>query len=127
MSLQWVPMVKMIKKWNEYNGKPVTPSFLLEVMALQVFTPPFSGGYEYELKSYFATAASRIGEIWSDPAGMGPPVSDQMDASKIEKARKAFSSAELLVSRAQRLGREGRNGDALREWRTLFGPLFPLS
>lgn len=124
---QWVPIVKMIKKWNQTNEKPVKPSFLLEVMALKVFVPPFSGGYPYELKSFFATAAERIGYVWEDPAGLGPPVSDQMDSSKVEKAREAFVKAEEIVSRALRLARDARNGDALQEWRKLFGPLFPLS
>src|SRR6266540_253226 len=30
---QWKPVVKMVKKWNDHNDKPVKPSFLLEVMA----------------------------------------------------------------------------------------------
>ncbi len=63
-------LVKMIKKWNQTNGKPVKPSFLLEVMALEILVPPFSGGYPYELKSFFSTAAERIGEVWADPAGL---------------------------------------------------------
>jgi len=126
-SEQWVPIVKMAKKWNQNQDRPITPSFLIEVMALQIFVPPFSGGYPYELKSFFATAADRIGEQWEDPAGLGPPVSDQMDSTKISAARQALQKAEVSASRALRLAREGRNGDALREWRLLFGPLFPLS
>lgn len=126
-SEQWVPIVKMLKKWNRTHGKPVTPSFLVEVMALKLFIPPFSGGYPYELKSFFANAAERIGEVWDDPAELGPPVSDQMDTSKIKTARQALTQAEHAVSRAIRLARDGRNGDALQEWRKLFGPLFPLS
>ena len=126
-SKQWVPLVKMLKKWNRNRGKPVSPSFLLEVMALKLFIPPFSGGYPYEVKSFFANAAERIGNVWGDPAELGPPVSDQMDASKVETARQALIQAEHAVSRAIRLARDGRSGDALQEWRALFGPLFPLS
>jgi len=126
-STQFVPMVIMIKKWNEANGKPVTPSFLLEVMALQILAPPFVGGYPYEFKSYLATAAARIAEEWQDPAGLGPPVSDQMDSSKVARAKQVFQKAEETVSRALRFEREDRGGDALREWRSVFGPLFPLS
>jgi hypothetical protein len=29
------------------NGKPIKPGFLIEVMALELFVPPFSGGYSY--------------------------------------------------------------------------------
>ena len=70
---QWKPIVKMIKKWNEVEGKPIKPSFLIEVMALEILYPPFKGGYQYELKSFFWTAKERIRETWNDPAGLGPP------------------------------------------------------
>lgn len=126
-SEEWKPLVKMIKKWNETNEKPVVPNFLLEVMALKLFVPPFSGGYPYELKGFFATASDRIGEVWPDPANVGPPVSDQMDAGKVQKSKSELRRAEETVSRAIRLGGNEREGSALQEWRKLFGPLFPLS
>jgi hypothetical protein len=124
---EWKPLVKMIKKWNQTAGKPVTPSFLLEAMALELLVPEFSGGYPYELTGFFATAAHRIKETWGDPAKLGPAVSDQMDEAKASVARGAFLAAEQSVSRAIRLAKRGHQGDALEEWRKLFGPLFPLS
>ncbi len=126
-SEEWKPLVKMIKKWNQTSGKPVKPSFLLEVMALELFVPPFSGGYPYELKAFFSTAADRVGEIWCDPAKLGPPVSDQMDRIRVQQAVTALRKAEEKATHAIRLSQASREGDALREWRTLFGPLFPLS
>jgi len=126
-SEEWKPLVKMIKKWNETHGKPVRPSYLLEVMALELFVPPFAGGYPYELKGFFATARDRIGEVWQDPAGLGPPVSDQMDPTRMLEAQTAFRVAEEMAGRAIRLARDAHQGDALRVWRELFGPLFPLS
>ncbi len=117
----------MIKKWNQTAQEPVRSGFLLEVMALDLFVPPFSGGYPYELKGFFATAAARIGEVWADPARLGPPVSDQMDPAKVRTAVEALHAAEASVSRATRLTQSGRQGDALQEWRKVFGPLFPLS
>jgi hypothetical protein len=124
---EWKPLVKMIKKWNETAGKPVKPGFLLEVMALELFVPEFSGGYPYELKGFFATAADRIKETWEDPAKLGRPVSDEMDDAKASVARGTLLTAEESVTRAIRLAKSGRQGDALLEWRKLFGPLFPLS
>lgn len=126
-SEEWKPLVKMIKKWNQTAGKPVNPSFLIEVMALELFVPEFSGGYPYELKGFFATAADRIKETWGDPAKLGPAVSDQMDEAKASVARGALLAAEQAVTRAIRLEKTGHHGDALQEWRKLFGPLFPLS
>ncbi len=73
---EWKGMVRMAKRWNETKDKPVKPSFLLEVMALEILRPPFGGDYPYEFLAFFATAAERIEENWPDPAGLGPPVSD---------------------------------------------------
>jgi hypothetical protein len=126
--LEWKPLVKMIKKWNETQGKPIKPSFLIEVMAMQILYPPFSGGYVYELKSFFATAADRISETWKDPAGLGEPVSDQMDSTKIVQARQKLAEAGKFVDQAIQLEKNGNQGGALRIWRdNIFGEMFPLS
>ena len=125
---EWKPMVKMIKKWNETQGKAIKPSFLIEVMAMQILYPPFSGGYVYELKSFFATAADRISETWNDPAGLGSPVSDQMDATHITLARQKLTEAGKYIDQAIQLERNGNQGGALRIWRdNIFGDMFPLS
>jgi hypothetical protein len=125
---EWKPMVKMIKKWNETQGKPIKPSFLIEVMAMEILYPPFSGGYVYELKSFFATAADRIAETWNDPAGLGAPVSDHMDATRITNARQKLAEAGKYIDQAIQFERNGNQGGALRVWRdNIFGDMFPLS
>ena len=123
----WKPLVRMIKKWNRQHGRPVEPSFLLEVMALELFVPPFSGGYQYELKGFFASAVDRIHDEWPDPAGLGPSVSSGMTTAEKDDAQKSLAAAESTVTRAILLARQGKNGEALRTWRDLFGPQFPLS
>lgn len=126
---QWKPLVKMIKKWNEVAGHPVEPSFLIEVMALQLITGPWTGSHPRELRQFFASAAARIDEGWPDPAHIGPDISDVLDsdATKMSIARKALLAAEAACTAAINLERSGRTGDALTAWRALFGPLFPLS
>ena len=37
---EWKPIVRMLKKWNRQHDHPVSPSFLIEVMALQLLVPP---------------------------------------------------------------------------------------
>ena len=125
---EWKGLVRMAKKWNSHHGKPVKPSFLIEVMALEVLNPPFGGDYRREMKAMFAALADRIDEEWPDPAGLGPPVSDAMDAAKRGAARIALRAASDHAARAIQFEKQGRNGDALRVWRNdVFGPLFPLS
>lgn len=124
---EWKGMVRMIKRWNQEKSKPVKPSFLLEVMALDLLRPPFGGNYPLEFMSFFASAADRIDETWPDPAGLGPAVSDSMDAAHIANAKTMLRQASDAVRGAINLGKAGRNGEALRAYRDLFGELFPLS
>ncbi|WP_291983227.1 CBASS oligonucleotide cyclase [Luteitalea sp.] len=123
---EWKGLVRMMKKWNAQRDKPIKPSFLIEVMALEILLPPWGGDYRREMQAFFASLADRIHETWADPAGLGPPVSDSMDAQKVQQARNELRAAERQAAEAIRLERDGKLGDALRAWRTLFGPLFPV-
>ena len=124
---EWKGIVRMAKYWNNNSGKPIKPSFLLEVMCLEVLHPPFGNKFDYEFQALFATLANRISDTWKDPAGLGPDVSDMMNDQAKASAKTSLESAQRQATEAIRLSRVGQNGDALKAWRKLFGPLFPLS
>lgn len=124
----WKPAVKMIKKWNDHHEKPIKPSFLIEVMSLELLAD-WAGSYPRELKAWFATAIDAIDQTWHDPAGLGYPVSDRMaaDASQRAVARLALKQAEAACTQALNHDRAGRTGAALETWQGLFGPAFAKS
>jgi hypothetical protein len=124
---EWKGMVRMIKAWNNEKGKPVKPSFLLEIMCLDLLRPPFNGNYPYEFMQLFASAADRLLEVWEEPAGLGPPVSDSMKDAEKAAAQKILREAGYTIRQAIQLERGGNQGEALRTYRNLFGPRFPLS
>lgn len=124
---EWKGMVRMLKRWNLEKGKPVKPSFLLEVMALDLLRPPFNGDFPYEFMMFFATAQHRIMDDWADPAGLGPPVSDSMTTSDRQNAAAVFGAASSAIRNGIQLGKNGQAGAALKAYRELFGELFPLS
>lgn len=129
-SNEWKGLVRMVKYWNNnphHGTKPVKPSFLLEVMALQVLYGGFGGSFDREVQALFSTLADRIGDDWPDPAGLGPPVSDGMDSAQKVRARTLLQSASRQATLAINLSRQGKNLEALKAWRALFGPKFPLS
>ncbi|MFZ3178871.1 MAG: CBASS oligonucleotide cyclase [Methylocystis silviterrae] len=130
-SSEWKGLVRMVKYWNNNPkhgaDKPVKPSFLIEVMALECLHGGWQGRFDYELQALFATLADRIFDTWPDPAGLGPPISDGMDKARTERARDLLLAASRDASNAINLSRQGRSGDALKAWRALFGPKFPLS
>lgn len=122
----WVPLVKMLKSWNRHSGKPIRPSFLIEVMALELVDGPFNT-FPDESRRFFSAAADAIADDWPDPAGLGPAVSDEMTPSLASTARSALSSAEVLATRAYRAEQQGRQGEAIALWKQIFGRYFPSS
>ena len=124
---EWKGLVRMMKSWNRYHDKPIKPSFLIEVMGLEVLHPPFGGTYSREMQAFFLTLADRIFEKWPDPAGLGPDVSDSMTQENCRAARESLLKTEKKAAYAILLERQEKIGEALRAWRELFGPLFPLS
>ena len=124
----WVSLVKMAKKCTAHHGKPIEPSFLIEVMALQLIVPPFSGGYKNEIRSFIASMEQHIGSVWPDPAKLGPAVSEQMTTTKVVNARAVLTKISRSIDKALLAERQNRIGDALAVWRDeVFGPMFPLS
>jgi hypothetical protein len=129
-SNEWKGLVRMVKYWNNnplHGEKPVKPSFLIEVMALQCLYGGWGGSFEREIQSFFATLADRIFDVWRDPAGLGPPVSGDMDDARKTRAQELLRAAEREAAFAIDQARRGRIGEALKSWRALFGPKFPLS
>lgn len=126
-SNEWKGLVRMMKYWNNHHDRSIKPSFLIEVMALEVLHGGYGGERAREMQFFFAALAGRIHDTWDDPAGLGPSVSDAMDATKRTNAERALRAAEREAALAIDLTRRGLQGDALRAWRNLFGPLFPLT
>lgn len=129
-SNEWKGIVRMVKYWNNnarHGEKPVKPSFLIEVMALQCLYGGWQGRFDYEIQALFSTLADRIFDEWPDPACLGPAISNGMEKARKERARELLMAASRDASKAIDLARQGRNGEALKGWRALLGPKFPLS
>ena len=130
-SNEWKGLVRMVKYWNNNakhgKDKPVKPSFLIEVMAMQCLHGGWQGRFDYEIQGFFSSLADRILDEWPDPAGLGSPVSDGMDDQRKAMAKELLQAASRDASNAINLARKGRNVEALKAWRQLFGPKFPLS
>ncbi len=129
-SNEWKGLVRMVKYWNSnarHGEKPVKQSFLIEVMALQCLYGDWQGRFDYEIQGFLSTLADRIFDEWPDPAGLGPAISNGMDAARKQRARDLLMAASRDATIAIDHARCGRNGEAVKAWRALFGPKFPLS
>ncbi len=125
---EWKGLVRMVKYWNnnpKHGEKPVKPSFMIEVMALQCLYGGWGGQFDRELQSFFATLADRIGEVWPDPAELGPPISNSMDPQRVASAQRALRQAAEEAGQAIHLVRQGKNGESLRAFETVEDLLKP--
>ena len=127
---EWKGLVRMVKYWNnnpKHGEKAIKPSFLIEVMALQCLHGGWGGSFDREVQGLFATMADRVFDVWPDPAGLGPAISDGMDSQRKARARELLLMASRTADLAVDHVRRGRRSEALQVWRELFGPKFPLT
>jgi hypothetical protein len=117
---KFVPFVKMIKGINRELGEPVSPSFLLEVIAHSLVKAPF-GRYQDEIALFLATAAEQIDQEWPDPAGLGGNVNTVMTHGQKLAAAVALHCAQEIAEQAIDLEDAGQERAAYDEWKKLFG------
>ena len=120
---KFVPFVKMAKAINRELGDPVTPSFLIEVMAQELVKAPF-GRYQDEVRWFLASIAESVSGSWPDPAGLGPDV-NTMTSSQRTNATVALEGALEIAEKAIRLEDDGQERAAVEEWRRLFSWRMP--
>lgn len=121
---KWVPLVKMLKGANRHAGDPISPSFLIEVMALELVRTPIVS-YQQEFALFCASAAATGARDWPDPAGLGPAVNRALDANARTMLCNTFRAWQLIAETAIDLEADGSHRAAIAEWKKLFGSRMP--
>ena len=114
----------MVKGWNREAGKPVKPSFLLEVMALDIVEEPFTT-YQAEFRSFMATAEEQIRKRCPTLQALGRNVNTSMTEQEKKEAAKAIRKARLIAEGAIDLETRRQDRAAIEEWKKLFGWRMP--
>ena len=120
----FVPFVKMVKGINREAGEPVEPSFLFEVMALELVLEPF-GKYRDEIRFFLASVADRLMDDWADPVGIGPDVNEGIPVQQRRLLSEVVRGWLTVAEEALRLEYEGKERAAVEKWRELFGWRMP--
>ncbi len=121
---KFVPFVKMVKGINREAGEPIQPSFLLEVMALDLVVAPF-GRYRDEIRWFLASAADQFTSDWPDPAGLGPDVNAGISAARRVQLAAVLREWLAIAEEALLLENDGKERAAVETWRQLFGWRMP--
>ena len=120
----FVPLVKMLKGINREAGEPIAPSFLIEVMALDLVLPPFQR-YRDEIRFFLASASDQITEDWPDPARIGPNVNSRIPPHERQAQAAAVAGWQRIAEEALLLEGEGKERASVEKWRELFGWRMP--
>ena len=121
---KFVPFVKMVKGINREAGEPIEPSFLLEVMGLDLVVEPF-GRYRDEIRFFLASVADQIADDWEDPVGIGPDVNAGISANRRRQLSETVREWLGVAEEALLLEEEGKERAAVETWRKLFGWRMP--
>ena len=121
---KFVPFVKMIKGINREAGEPIDPSFLLEVMGLELVLEPF-GRFRDEIRFFLASAADRMVDDWKDPVGLGPDVNEGIGMAQRQDLSDVVRGWLAVAEEALLLENEGKVRAAVETWRELFGWRMP--
>jgi hypothetical protein len=122
---KFVPFIKMVKGINREANDAIKPSFLLEVMGLELVLEPF-GRYRDEIRFFLASAADRIVDDWPDPAGLGPHVNSGISKTQREGLARTLRGWLAHAEEALLLENDGKERAAVDKWRKLFGWRMPL-
>jgi hypothetical protein len=122
---KFVPFVKMVKGINRESNEAINPSFLLEVMGLELVLEPF-GRYRDEIRFFLASAADRFLDDWPDPAGLGQNVNAGISKAQRETLARTLRGWLGIAEEALLLENDGKERAAVEKWRKLFGWRMPL-
>lgn len=120
---QGVPIVKMIKTWNQHKQLRLK-SYHVETLLLRELKPGL-GGYCRGVVQAFEVLSKKLQERCGDPGDSGSIVNDYESAETPRTAAAAAGQAKealqtLLLSTAKELDTE-----SLNRLKKLFGPSFP--
>ena len=121
---RWIPVVKILKGMNRQSGEPIHPSFLIEVMALDLIRPPF-GRYQDEIVGFLASASDCATDDWKDPARLGPAINRGATLFERQAMGQQFRRWQLTAEAAIDLEDAGRERAAVEKWHELFGDRMP--
>lgn len=121
-----LPLVRLIKYWNERPICPVLPSYYIETLCWKVFEgrSPIATVQE-GLQTFFRKAPAQVRTRCSDPKGLGHRLDRDIDWQTKESVEQAMGEAAWAARDARRAERSGDVASALEAWRRVFGAEFP--
>ena len=121
----FAPLVKMLKRWNRMINS-FFRSFHLETMALQLLNNVTISDFPSGVRFFFDKGRDYVTKQNPDPAGYKGDVGAYLNTKdKVNNAVSRFQTAYNRAFRAEDYANQNQIGNAINEWRKIFGNFFP--
>ncbi len=122
----FLPIIRLLKYWNNRTHKPRLPSYYFEYLAIKVFeNSPKIASTPQAIKYFFDNCPSYIQLPCPDPKQLGANLDSSIDYNTKQKVISAMSQASQLAGNAIWYETKSSSSEALNAWRTIFGSKFP--
>lgn len=116
------PLIRLLKRWNREHSSHLR-SFHLEVVVAETFKT-LSSNRRTESQKFFEWAGDHISV--KDPAGHSKDLSNYMNWYSRVEFRSLLDSSSKRAKKAIEAEGAGDLAEAMRLWRIIYGPEFPL-
>ncbi|MBD2076820.1 hypothetical protein H6F86_23610 [Phormidium sp. FACHB-592] len=121
-----LPVLRMLKYWNERKHKPKLLSYYFETLVVQTFQSALAiTNYPAAITYFFENCANYLMSSCPDPKRLGEALDVDVSWNKKQKIMHAMRSAADHASRAMVAESENDQKTAMYWWRKIFGTGFP--
>lgn len=117
-----VPIVKLLKFWK-WEKCDYVKSFHLEMLAVEILGGEEISSYSQGLAKFFANAEQNLQSAgMKDPANEDNIIDEYLDDDGTRaKLLGLIGEENKIIENAVKLENEGENGEAVKEWKKIFG------
>ncbi len=123
---EFLPVIRLLKYWNNRTHKPVLKSYHFETLAIKVFSSaaPIQN-YQQAIKYFFDMCPAYLLSPCLDPKGLGPNLDANVPYETKQKVAEAMKEAAQFASYAIMYEGQSNPKDAIYWWGRVFGSEFP--
>ena len=122
----FLPVMRLLKYWNNRTHKPVLQSYYFESLVIRVFMSAMTiQNYQQAIKYFFDTCPTYLWASCPDPKGLGPKLDANVPYETKKKVADALNEGSQFAGYAIMYEKQANEKDAIYWWGRVFGSGFP--
>lgn len=118
-----LPVIRMVKYWNECNGS-LFNSYYLELLLTETLSSTKINSFVHAIKYFFKKSINMVVFTIDDPTDYGRQMDGLKDINKMMEAMKVFRECHAHIVEAEKYEEEGNLIMAYKEFGKIFGGYF---